>query len=53
MAGGTKLGHLNPTWMKQPGDGYVMMTVGALTFFGLAQTAVGIYRLATGKGKMD
>ena len=53
MAGGTKLGEANPTWMKQPGDMYVMVAGGVLTFYGLAQLTVGIYRLATGKGKMD
>jgi hypothetical protein len=53
MTGGTKLGEANPTWMKQPGDYYTLAAGAALTFYGLAQASVGIFRLATGKGKMD
>lgn len=53
MAGGTKLGEANPTWMKQPGDYSTLAVAGAITFYGMAQMTVGMYRLATGKGKMD
>lgn len=41
------------TWMKQPGDMYTNMLGAALMTFGMAQVAVGYYRLATGKGKLD
>ena len=53
MAGGTKLGEDNPTWMKQSGDMQVMIACGALTFYGMAQLTIGVYRLATGKGKLE
>ena len=53
MKGGVQQGDANPTWLKQPNDMNVMYACGALTFYGMAQLTVGIYRLATGKGKMD
>jgi hypothetical protein len=53
MAGGTKLGEANPTWLKQPGDVYTLAAGGALLTYGMAQLVVGYYRLATGKGKMQ
>lgn len=53
MAGGTKLGEANPTWMKQPGDYYVLAAGGALVVYGMTQLFVGYYRLASGKGKMQ
>ena len=53
MAGGTLQGEANPTWLKQPGDMYVMAFGGALVAYGMFQAVVGHYRLASGKGKMD
>jgi hypothetical protein len=53
MAGGTKLGEVNPTWMKQPGDYYVLAAAGGLVVYGMSQLVVGYYRLASGKGKMQ
>mmetsp|Transcript_12225 Transcript_12225/g.23401 ORF Transcript_12225/g.23401 Transcript_12225/m.23401 type:complete len:91 (-) Transcript_12225:163-435(-) len=41
------------TWMKMPQDKYTNLFGAALMTFGMAQCAVGYYRLATGKGKMD
>eukprot|EP00540_Astrosyne_radiata_P003076 CAMPEP_0116823972 /NCGR_PEP_ID=MMETSP0418-20121206/1138_1 /TAXON_ID=1158023 /ORGANISM="Astrosyne radiata, Strain 13vi08-1A" /LENGTH=98 /DNA_ID=CAMNT_0004452291 /DNA_START=46 /DNA_END=342 /DNA_ORIENTATION=+ len=53
MAGGTKQGENNPTWLKQPGDvGYFAFGCG-LVALGLIQLVPGYYRLATGKGKSD
>eukprot|EP00546_Thalassionema_frauenfeldii_P012141 CAMPEP_0178917798 /NCGR_PEP_ID=MMETSP0786-20121207/13452_1 /TAXON_ID=186022 /ORGANISM="Thalassionema frauenfeldii, Strain CCMP 1798" /LENGTH=93 /DNA_ID=CAMNT_0020591399 /DNA_START=106 /DNA_END=387 /DNA_ORIENTATION=- len=53
MAGGTRLGENNPTWLKQPGDKAVLAFGAALTTFGCAQLCVGYYRLAAGVGKKD
>jgi hypothetical protein len=53
IAGGVKLGGDNPTWLKQPGDKMTAYFGGALTAYGLYQIGIGIYYLATGKGKMD
>lgn len=53
VAGGVKQGEVNPTWLKQPGD-QVAFGIGAgLTAFGLLQYVSGLYKLATGTGKMD
>ena len=53
MAGGTKLGEANPTWLKQSGDMGMIAIAGGLAAFGLFHYVVGVYRLATGKGKLD
>eukprot|EP00568_Trieres_chinensis_P014464 CAMPEP_0183327108 /NCGR_PEP_ID=MMETSP0160_2-20130417/83591_1 /TAXON_ID=2839 ORGANISM="Odontella Sinensis, Strain Grunow 1884" /NCGR_SAMPLE_ID=MMETSP0160_2 /ASSEMBLY_ACC=CAM_ASM_000250 /LENGTH=155 /DNA_ID=CAMNT_0025495221 /DNA_START=301 /DNA_END=768 /DNA_ORIENTATION=- len=52
-AGGTCLGDVNPTWLKQPGDMAVALFGLGLTSYGLFQAVIGHYRLATGKGKKD
>lgn len=53
MKGGVRQGEYNPTWLKQPGDQAVAAFGAVLTAYGLAQCAVGYYRLASGTGKMD
>jgi hypothetical protein len=53
MKGGTCLAEVNPTWWKQEGDA-VPLAIGALLVgTGLANSVVGLYRLATGKGKLE
>jgi hypothetical protein len=51
--GGTCLGEVNPTWLKQPGDTAVALFGAGLIAYGAALCTVGYYRLATGKGKKD
>ena len=53
MKGGTCQAETNPTWMKQPGDQVPLAIGGALVAFGIVNSVVGHYRLATGKGKLD
>ena len=50
-AGGTLQGEVNPTWLKQPGDMAVALFGAALVAYGSVLCSVGMYRLATGKGK--
>ena len=52
-AGGTLQGEANPTWLKQPNDKLVFGLGMALTAVGLGRLTVGMWRLATGKGKID
>lgn len=52
-AGGTLQGEANPTWLKQPSDKMVAAAGFALTAMGLGRVGVGMWRLATGKGKME
>ncbi|KAL3790180.1 hypothetical protein ACHAWO_012962 [Cyclotella atomus] len=51
--GGTCLGEVNPTWLKQPGDTAVALFGAGLIAYGGVLCAVGYYRLATGKGKKE
>ena len=51
--GGTCLGDVNPTWLKQPGDIGVALFGAGLCAFGAINCVIGHYRLATGKGKLD
>eukprot|EP00584_Thalassiosira_punctigera_P007696 CAMPEP_0172531382 /NCGR_PEP_ID=MMETSP1067-20121228/4821_1 /TAXON_ID=265564 ORGANISM="Thalassiosira punctigera, Strain Tpunct2005C2" /NCGR_SAMPLE_ID=MMETSP1067 /ASSEMBLY_ACC=CAM_ASM_000444 /LENGTH=97 /DNA_ID=CAMNT_0013315759 /DNA_START=44 /DNA_END=337 /DNA_ORIENTATION=+ len=53
MKGGTCQAEQNPTWLKQPGDHLTWMFGAALVGFGSIQAGIGMYRLATGKGKKD
>lgn len=53
MTGGTCLGEKNPTWLKQPGDALPLAFGAALIAYGSVSCAIGHYRLATGKGKID
>ena len=53
MKGGTKLGEMNPTWLKQPGDAAPLIFGALLIGYGSINCAIGHYRLATGKGKLD
>jgi hypothetical protein len=41
------------TWMKQPQDKFTNIFGLVLMTTGMAQAAVGYYRLATGKGKIE
>jgi hypothetical protein len=52
-AGGTLQGESNPSWLKQPSDRAVAAFGFALTAMGLGRAVVGLYRLATGKGKIE
>jgi hypothetical protein len=52
MKGGTKLGAENPTWVKQPGDAVPLIFGAALVGFGIINTVIGHYRMATGTGKL-
>jgi hypothetical protein len=52
-AGGTLQGEANPTWLKMPSDKMVAGFGFALTALGMGRLVVGLYRLATGKGKID
>ncbi|KAL7544938.1 hypothetical protein ACHAWF_008308 [Thalassiosira exigua] len=51
MKGGTCQAEKNPTWAKQSGDGAVLLLGAGLVAYGSVLCAVGMYRLATGKGK--
>ena len=53
MAGGTCQGDKNPTWLKQPGDTTTALVGLGLVGVGMAQWVVGLYHLATGKGKLE
>jgi len=53
MKGGTCQGDENPTWWKQPGDSAPLLFGVVLVGYGLFSSGVGMYRLATGKGKKD
>ena len=53
VAGGTLQGEKNPTWLKQPNDKMVAGVGFALTALGLSSAAMGMYRLATGTGKIE
>ena len=52
-AGGTLQGEANPTWLKQPSDKIVAGVGLVLATFGLGKSIVAMYRLATGKGKIE
>ena len=52
-AGGTLQGEANPTWLKQPSDKAVAAVGLALFTIGMGRAVVGLYRLATGKGKIE
>lgn len=52
-AGGTLQGEANPSWLKQPSDKAVAAVGFALTALGLGRAIVGLWRLATGKGKIE
>eukprot|EP00525_Craspedostauros_australis_P005836 CAMPEP_0198133580 /NCGR_PEP_ID=MMETSP1442-20131203/59634_1 /TAXON_ID= /ORGANISM="Craspedostauros australis, Strain CCMP3328" /LENGTH=162 /DNA_ID=CAMNT_0043794705 /DNA_START=391 /DNA_END=879 /DNA_ORIENTATION=+ len=52
-AGGVRLGEKNPTWLKQPTDKFVAGIGFLLGFVGTTRIAIGMWRLATGKGKID
>jgi hypothetical protein len=51
--GGTLQGEKNPTWLKQPHDKAVAAVGFAILGIGLVRQAVGMWRLATGKGKIE
>mmetsp|Transcript_116068 Transcript_116068/g.163129 ORF Transcript_116068/g.163129 Transcript_116068/m.163129 type:complete len:100 (+) Transcript_116068:49-348(+) len=51
--GGTLQGEANPTWLKQPSDRAVAAFGFALTALGVSRLTIGLYRLATGKGKIE
>ncbi|KAG7364822.1 hypothetical protein IV203_038025 [Nitzschia inconspicua] len=51
--GGTQLGEANPTWLKQPNDKMWFAFVAGVAVMGLSRVAVGYWRLATGKGKIE
>jgi hypothetical protein len=51
--GGTQLGEANPTWLKQPNDKMWFAFVAGVGLMGLSRVAVGYWRLATGKGKIE
>lgn len=53
MKGGTTLGEMNPTWLKQPGDAIPLAVGAVLIAYGSVTCAMGHYKLATGKGKLD
>mmetsp|Transcript_2774 Transcript_2774/g.5561 ORF Transcript_2774/g.5561 Transcript_2774/m.5561 type:complete len:99 (+) Transcript_2774:94-390(+) len=53
QAGGTCQGEYNPTWLKQPGDNITLMIGAGLCGYGLILSSMGMYKLATGKGKKD
>eukprot|EP00538_Stauroneis_constricta_P001845 CAMPEP_0119545976 /NCGR_PEP_ID=MMETSP1352-20130426/573_1 /TAXON_ID=265584 /ORGANISM="Stauroneis constricta, Strain CCMP1120" /LENGTH=97 /DNA_ID=CAMNT_0007590615 /DNA_START=74 /DNA_END=367 /DNA_ORIENTATION=- len=52
-AGGVRLGEKNPTWLKQPNDMFVAGIGAVLTLVGMSRLTVGMWRLATGKGKIE
>jgi hypothetical protein len=51
--GGTQLGEANPTWLKQPNDKMWFALVSGVALMGLSRVAIGYWRLATGKGKIE
>jgi hypothetical protein len=53
MKGGTCQGEYNPTWLKQEGDTLTLAFGAILVAWGTVSCSVGMYRLATGKGKKD
>ena len=53
MKGGTCQAEANPTWLKQPGDQMPLIFGGTLIAFGIVNSVIGHYRLATGKGKLE
>lgn len=53
MKGGTCQGEHNPTWLKQPGDWMPLAFGAVLVGYGSVTAGVGMYRLATGKGKKE
>lgn len=53
MKGGTCRGEVNPTWLKQEGDTLTLAVGFALVGYGAVLCSVGMYRLATGKGKKE
>ena len=52
-AGGTLQGEANPSWLKQPSDKAVAAVGFAITAIGVGRIVVGMWRLATGKGKIE
>ena len=52
-AGGTLQGEANPTWLKQPNDKMVAGVGLVLGTFGFGKVLIAMYRLATGKGKIE
>lgn len=46
-------GEANPTWLKQSSDKAVAAFGLALFAIGMGRSVVGLYRLATGKGKIE
>jgi hypothetical protein len=52
-AGGTLQGEKNPTWLKQPNDRMWVAAGFAITAVGMGRIVVGMWRLATGKGKIE
>lgn len=52
-AGGTLQGEANPSWLKHPTDRAVAAFGFVLGGIGLMRIGVGMYRLATGKGKIE
>mmetsp|Transcript_36816 Transcript_36816/g.56556 ORF Transcript_36816/g.56556 Transcript_36816/m.56556 type:complete len:96 (+) Transcript_36816:69-356(+) len=53
MAGGVRLGENNPTWWKQQGDVAVLGVGAALFLYAFGSASVGVWRLSTGKGKLE
>lgn len=53
MKGGTNLGEMNPTWLKQPGDAIPLAFGAALVGYGAISCGISHYRMATGKGKLS
>lgn len=53
MKGGVNQGEDNPTWLKQPGDQYVVIFGACLVTFGVIQVGMGMYSLAFNKNKKD
>lgn len=53
MKGGTTLGEMNPTWLKQPGDAIPLAFGAALVGYGAISCVITHYRMATGKGKLS
>eukprot|EP00339_Tiarina_fusa_P003722 CAMPEP_0117045184 /NCGR_PEP_ID=MMETSP0472-20121206/31264_1 /TAXON_ID=693140 ORGANISM="Tiarina fusus, Strain LIS" /NCGR_SAMPLE_ID=MMETSP0472 /ASSEMBLY_ACC=CAM_ASM_000603 /LENGTH=99 /DNA_ID=CAMNT_0004757099 /DNA_START=46 /DNA_END=345 /DNA_ORIENTATION=+ len=52
-AGGTLQGEKNPSWLKQPGDKMWAGAALALGTIGVVRVGIAMYRLATGKGKIE
>ncbi len=51
--GGTLQGESNPTWLKHSSDKAVAAFGLALFTVGMGRAVVGLWRLATGKGKIE